>query len=180
MKTPPELPEVPDWPAPDQREEVWPRPLTRAQREAARYRASKLKDRPIPKGWRHPENVTDVTLPNGRTITVTLLPMRWGMLERRPLTWVEHDQYHAERYQTDPWSRAYRDGGYILGGFAAWPGVAVCNSCGRAPDDRNPYVVGGRPEGYRSLFDELDEQRADSLRRGDLIEVVFGRLRDGS
>jgi hypothetical protein len=183
VKTPPTLPELPDWPAPDQRAEVWPRPMTRAQREAARYRASKIKDRPIPKGWRHPDNATDVTLTNGRTITVNLLPMRWGMLEQRPRTWAEHDQHHAELYRQNPSLHAYyhAHSRYVLGGISAWPDVAVCNTCGRAGHDANPYVVGTRPEGYRSLFDDLDDERAAALRRGEgVVTLMFPDRADRS
>lgn len=176
-KTPPTLPEVHDWPAPDQRDEVWPPPLTRAQREAARYRASKNRDRPWPKSWRREAEV--VTLTNGRTITVNLLTIRFGMLERRPLTWVEHDQVH-EAADRDPWRQVYQAGGYILGGVSPWPDVLVCNSCGRMGDDRNPYVGGGRPDGYRSYLDDLADARAAALREGSNVVrlVIPGRTVD--
>lgn len=184
MKQPPELPEQHFWPAPDRRDEVWPRPMTRAQRQAARYRASKLRDRPIPKGWWRDE--VEVTLTNGRTIRARLLYGAWGMLPVRPLTWVEHDQVHQAAYEADPWRSAYSGSyrGYILGGVSPWPDVLVCNSCGRAEDGRNPYVTGGRPEGYRSYLDELlERQRAHLAAQAaprPLAEVVPFPGRSGS
>lgn len=136
-KLPPDLPVELFWPAPDRRDQVvWPRPLTRHQREAARYRASKNRDKPWPSSWRR--EPIEIALTNGRVITVRLLAVWFGMLEKRPLTWEEHHRYHAE--YVDAWSRAFADGGYILGGFSAWPGVAVCNRCARADDGRNYYV----------------------------------------
>lgn len=174
-KTPDELPVDPFWPAPDQRAAQgappWPRPLSKHEREAVRYRSRKVVDKPIPKGWRHSDNDTRITLTNGRELWVNLLPMAWGMLDRAPQQWVDHDRLHRDGPGGPDWMGANDTRLYILNP-SWWPGVSVCSGCwwhrdGEHGERRNPYVTGERPEGYVSLSDEVRERRFGALQQQD-------------
>lgn len=151
MKVPPPLPEVPDWLPPDQRAEVWPRPLTRHQRQAAVYRASKNRDRPWPKSWRR--EPVEVTFTNGRTLVLDLLAFHVGYVMPRPLSWVEHDRQHEAMFGgRNPW--VLNDPRSYLLNPSWWAGVRTCR-CGA-------YVLDDRPDGVVSFLRRNELERAEA------------------